>query len=122
MKRKSVEEQKLELKYKLVKLIEDYETALYYETMPVYDPMYSYSYQHSNLKIPYENQSVDAWIRAVIKHMNNRSAGHGGGTSNSYLVTIPTFNKSSDIELWLEYTTKQLKKRARVSKQKDDKQ
>lgn len=121
MKRKSVEEQKLELKYKLVKLIEDYETALYYETMPQYDPMYCYSYQHSNFTIPYEHQSVDAWIRAIIKHMNKRMPGHGGGTSNAYVVTFPTFTRSSDIDLWLEYTTKQLKKRARVKRQKDDK-
>lgn len=120
-KAKSANEQKLELRFKLAKLEEDYATALYYETMPAYDPMYCYSYQHSNLSIPYEHQSVDAWARAIIKHMGERKAGHGGGYTNAYVVTIPTFKKQSDIDLWLEYVSKELKKRARVSKQKEPK-
>ena len=116
--KKSAKEQKLELQFKITQLHEEYATALYYETMPAYDPQYCYSYQHSNMSIPYVYQSVDAWIRAVIRHMGERNAGHGGGTTKAYVVTIPTFKSNKDIELWMEYITKQLRKRARVTKAK----
>lgn len=118
-KRKTYAEQKRALKIKLWELEEEYKTALYYETMPAYDPLYQYSYDRSNFTIPGDMQSVDAWARAVIKHMNKRAPQHGGGFSNAYLVSIPNFSKASDIDLWLEYVTKQLKKRARVSKKKE---
>lgn len=116
--KKSATEQKLELRFKITQLEEDYATALYYETMPEYDPLYCYSYQHSNMSIPYAYQSVDAWIRAVIKHMGERMVGHGGGYTKGYVVSIPTFRNNKEIDLWMDYITKQLKKRARVTKQK----
>lgn len=119
IKAKSAKELELDLRFKITKLEEDYATALYYETMPAYDPMYCYSYQHSNLSIPYAYQSVDAWARAIIKHMGERKAGHGGGYTNAYIVSIPTFKKKSDIDLWLEYVNKELKKRAKVTKEQD---
>lgn len=119
--KKSATEQKLELLFKITQLNEDYATALYYETMPEYDPLYCYSYQHSNMSIPYEYQSVDAWVRAVIKHMGGRKAGHGGGYTKAYVASIPTFKNNKEIELWLEYVTRQLRKRARVTKQREPK-
>ena len=59
---KTIEEQKYELRMKIAELNEQYQTALYFETMPIVNPNYSYSYQHSNLSIAWEDHSVDAWL------------------------------------------------------------
>lgn len=63
---------------KILKLEEECATQLYLETMPVYDPLYKYCFSTSNMTIPFEQQDIDAWLRAVIKHMSMRREGHGG--------------------------------------------
>jgi hypothetical protein len=71
--------------------------------------MYSYSYQHSNMSIAGEHQSVDAWLRAVIKHMALRLPQHGGEKTNALVVSAnKEIGKYED--LWIEYETRKLRK------------
>lgn len=106
---KSVDEQIFEAKLKLVELDEQYKTQLYFETMPEYDPLYKYCFDSSNRSIPAENQSIDAWLRAVIKHMGLRLPGHGGAKTNAVLVSVnKEIGKYED--LWIEYETRKLRK------------
>lgn len=113
---KTLQEELLAAKLKVVELEQEYATQTYFETMPVYDPYYKYCYQTSNMSIPNQLQSVDAWIRAVIKHMGLRKAGHGGGATKAVVVSVPELQTESDIEAWLAHTGKQLRKRVRVKK------
>jgi hypothetical protein len=117
---KTVEEQLYELKLKAIEIDEEYRTQLYLETMPTVNPSYQYCYATSNFTIPAEQQSVDAWLRAVIKHMALRRPGHGGEVTNALLISIPTDLKTIGMDAWIDYETRKLKKRAtsRVKKAK----
>lgn len=115
---KTIDEQKFELQMQIAELREQYETQLYFETMPKVDPMYSYSYQHSNFAIPSEHQSVDAWLRAVIKHMGERLPGHGGQKTNALVITMYKDLKKTSEDMWIDYVTRKLRKlgKSRVKK------
>jgi hypothetical protein len=91
---------------------------LYFETMPEYGPNYKYCYATSNLKIPPSDESIDSWIRAVIKHMGTRSFGHGGANTNAMLISIPEFMTEEGLEKWLSYTTEKIRKKAQPRKRK----
>lgn len=105
----TIEQEIFDAKLKVVEADEQYKTQLYFETMPEYDPMYKYCYQTSNRSIASENQSVDAWLRAVIKHMGLRLTGHGGAKTNAVLVSAnKEIGKYED--LWIEYETRKLRK------------
>jgi len=109
---KSLKQKIYEARLKLHDLEEEYATQMYLETMPDYDPMYTYCYSTSNRPIPYPMQSVDAWVRAIIKHMAGRRRGHGGGTTKAIVLTIPHGLTESGVEGWLEHITPKLRKRA----------
>ena len=102
-------------------LQQEYITMLYFETMPEYDPMYKYSYAISNMKIPGLLQSVDAWIRAVIKHMSMRLPGHGGGYSRALVITPYAFTTETARDNWIDYEIAKLRKKVRVVKEKVEK-
>jgi hypothetical protein len=109
---KTIDELKFEAKIKIIEAQEDYETQLYLETMPKVGPLYQYCYTTSNRTVPYEHQSVDAWLRAIIKHMSLRLPGHGGQKTNAEVITIlKDYGKYED--LWIEYVTRKLRKRSR---------
>jgi hypothetical protein len=106
---KTIDEQFFEAKLKVIEAKEDFETQLYFETMPAIDPVYKYCYASSNWNIPAEHQSVDAWLRAVKKHMNLRLPSHGGEKSNS--IVVSAYKELNNYEdLWVEYVTRKLKK------------
>lgn len=109
---KTIDEQKFELRMQITELKEQYETALYFETMPKVDPMYKYCYQTSNFAIPSEHQSVDAWLRAVIKHMGLRLPGHGGQKTNALVVTMFKDLRQTSEDMWIDYVTRKLRKLA----------
>ena len=106
---------------RIYELQQEYITMLYFETMPEYDPMYKYSYAISNMKIPGLMQSVDAWIRAVIKHMSMRRPGHGGGYSKAVVITPLAFTSETARDNWIEYEIAKLRKKVRVVKPKVEK-
>jgi hypothetical protein len=64
------------------------------------------------MSIPYQLQSVDAWLRAIIKHMRLRKRGHGGEASNALIITIPDNLSEKGVEILLDFVTRQLRKRA----------
>jgi len=101
------------IKLKLAELEQEYATQLYFETMPEYNPTYKYCYATSNLVIPYAYQSIDAWIRAVIKHMGLRRRGHGGEYTDAELISIPKFRTEDAMELWLKYVEEKLRTKAK---------
>jgi hypothetical protein len=105
-------------KLRINELQQEYITMLYFETMPEYDPMYKYSYAISNMKIPGLLQSVDAWIRAVIKHMSMRLPGHGGGYSRALVITPYAFTTETARNNWIDYEIIKLRKKVRVVKEK----
>ena len=114
---KTIDELKFDAKLKILEAKEEYETQLYFETMPKIDPLYKYCYTSSNWNIPVENQSVDAWLRAIIKHMSLRLPGHGGQKTNAVVITVlKDYGKYED--LWIEYVSRKLRKcsRSRVKK------
>jgi len=117
---KNIEEQKYELRMKIAELNEQYQTALYLETMPQVDPNYSYSYQHSNLSIAWAQQSVDAWLRAVIKHMKLRKPGHGGQATDALLITMFKGLPAIKEEMWIDYVTRKLRKYNKVRVKKEN--
>ena len=106
---KTIDEQKFEAKLRILEANEAYETQLYFETMPDVNPTYKYCYATSNLTIPPEHQSVDAWLRAVIKHMALRLPGHGGQKTNPIVMSVYK-DLGNYEELWLKYQTNKLKK------------
>lgn len=106
---KTIDEQKFEAKLRILEANEAYETQLYFETMPDVNPTYKYCYATSNLTIPPEHQSVDAWLRAVIKHMALRLPGHGGQKTNAIVMSVYK-DLGNYEELWLKYQTNKLKK------------
>ena len=107
---KTIEEEIYEAKMKLMELKEDYATQLYFETMPKVNPLYNYSYQDSNMYIPWEYQSVDAWLRAIIKHMALRIPGHGGQATEALVITMYRQLTANDEAMWIDYITQKLKK------------
>ena len=117
---KTIDEQLFEARMKVAEATEDYQTQLYLDTMPAVNPTYKYCYATSNFNIPAEQQSIDAWLRAVIKHMATRSKGHGGELTKALVISIPQNLIAEDKELWIEYEIRKLKKRSanRVKKAK----
>ena len=103
---------------RIYELQQEYITMLYFETMPEYDPLYKYCYQTSNMRIPGLMQSVDAWIRAVIKHITMRRPGHGGGYSKAVVITPLAFTTETARDNWIDYEITKLRKKARVVKEK----
>ena len=116
---KTVEEQKYEAKLKIIEANEEYETQLYLETMPKANPLYQYCYVTSNFTIPVEHQSVDAWLRAIIKHMSLRLPGHGGEKTNALVISVHKELGNYE-DLWIDYETRKLRKlaKSRVKKTK----
>ena len=109
---KTLKQQLLAANLNVMEIEEDYITQLYLETMPAYDPTYKYCYSTSNFTIPHELQSVDAWLRAIIKHMAGRRAGHGGAYTDARVVTIINNMSAVAIEKWITYETNKLRKLA----------
>jgi hypothetical protein len=109
---KSIQQQIWEQKLKIAELEDELRTQKYFETMPEYGPTYKYCYQTSSLHIPYPNQSIDNWIKAVIKHMGTRSLGHGGANTKAILVSIPEIKTKNDFDKWFGYQTEIIKKLA----------
>ena len=109
---KTIDLQVYEAQLKIAELKEQYETQLYFETMPKVDPLYKYCYQTSNFAIQSEHQSVDAWLRAVIKHMGLRMPGHGGQKTNALVVTMFKDLKQTSEDMWIDYITRKLRKLA----------
>lgn len=119
--KKTTLEKKLEITRKLMELEEEYGTLLYLETMPEYDPVYKYCYATSNFTLPYEQQSIDSWLRAIAKHMGGRRTGNGGAKTDAEIISIPSSLSDEAIERWIEYVTKKLRVKAkRKSKIQDD--
>jgi hypothetical protein len=116
---KTIEELQFEAKLKIIEANEDYETQLYFETMPTIDPLYKYCYTSSNWNIPVEHQSVDAWLRAVIKHMALRLPQHGGEKTNALVVSVHKELGNYE-DMWIDYETRKLRKlaKSRVRKAK----
>jgi len=108
--KRNLEDRIRELKLELEELGEQYKTQLYFETMPEYDPIYKYCYSTSNRSIPHEHHHVDHWLRAVIKHMATRRAGHGGASTSAILVSVPLGFSEKGIDNWLAYETEKLRK------------
>jgi hypothetical protein len=104
------------LKLRINELEQDYVVQLYFETMPEYNPTYSYCYSTSNRSIPFALQHVDYWLRAVIKHMALRKQGHGGAFTDSVLVEIPVFKNKASVEAYIDYVTAKLRNKIRVTK------
>lgn len=111
-KKKTTKQAIREAKLKIFELQEQCATQVYFETMPEYDPVYKYSFDTSNMKIPYTQQDIDAWLRAIIKHMATRRVGHGGAYTDAKVITIPVGLTEAGIEFWLDYVTSDLRKRA----------
>jgi hypothetical protein len=109
---KTVEEQIYEAKLKIIEAKEKYSAQRYFETMPTYDPLYTYCYTTSNRAIPGYEQNIDDWLRAVIKHMGLRHRGHGGELTKAVLISIPEGLKEKDIDTWIDYETRKLRKLA----------
>lgn len=101
-----------EQKLKIAELEDELLTQTYFETMPEYGPTYKYCFQTSNIHIPYPNQSIDNWIKAVIRHMATRSFGHGGADTKAILVSIPENISEKGREEWLSYINDKLRKAA----------
>ena len=112
----TIEQQIYEAKLAVVQAYEDYTTALYLETMPTNNPTYKYCYATSNMTIPAEFQSIDYWLRAIIKHMANRRMGHGGEITDALLVSIADFNKQATKDAWIDSVTRELNKRSKIVK------
>lgn len=109
MTKNEINEKIRKLRLELFELHQAYATALYFEQMPEYDPLYTYCYSTLNFKITPSQQSVDDWVRAIIKHMATRKPGHGGAVTDARLVSIPSDLTGSKLDLWLNYEREKLK-------------
>ena len=109
---KTIDEQIYEARLKITEAKEKYSAQRYFETMPTYDPFYTYCYTTSNRTIPGYEQNIDDWLRAVIKHMGLRHRGHGGELTKAVVISIPTGLSSKDIDTWIDYETRKLRKLA----------
>lgn len=121
--KKTLNEKYLELKFELFDLEEEYRTLLYLETMPEHDPTYKYCYTTSNRSISYALQSVDSWVRAVIRHMATRRHGHGGALTNATVISVPDFFDDKGLEEaettranWITHVTAKLRTQAKIRK------
>jgi hypothetical protein len=112
----TINQQIFEAKIKVMEAYEEYVTALYFETMPEYDPQYSYSYAHSNFKIAGVHQSVVYWLRAVHQHMNLRGYGHGGEKSDAAIINVFNFTNQKTKDIWIAYETRKLNKMSKIVK------
>ena len=112
----TLEQQIYEAKLAVVQAYEDYTTALYLDTMPTANPTYKYCYATSNMSIPAEYQSIDYWLRAIIKHMANRRSGHGGEVTDALLVSIANFPNQKAKDAWIDSITRKLNKRSKIVK------
>ena len=101
-----------DLRLEVFRLYSKYQTALYAETMPEYDPVYKYCFQSSNLAISPEDQSVRAWLQAIADHMATRAGGHGGCQNTTLVVEIPSLNSDKAIEQWVNFISTDLRKLA----------
>jgi len=110
---KTIEEQIYEAQLEIAEAKEEFETALYFETMPLNDPHYKYCYTSSNWNIPSEHQSVDAWLRAIAKHMSLRPPTYGGQKTNALVVTTFKDLRKTSEDMWIEYVTRKLRKLAK---------
>jgi len=110
---KSLKEQIWDAKVKEAEIERDYCTQLYLETMPEFAVDYEYNYTKSNFTIPFKYQSVDAWLRAIIKHMASRRYAHGGAITKALVITVPDLLTDAGIEKWIAYETDKLRKRAK---------
>ncbi len=117
---KTIDEQLYEARMKIAEAKEEYETALYLETMPKNDPYYKYCYTTSNWNIPGEHQSVDAWLRAIKTHMNTRPTTYGGQKTNALVITMFKDLKPTSEDMWIDYVTRKLRKlaKSRIKKAK----
>ena len=109
---KSIQQLISEQKLRIAEIEEKLNMQIYFETMPEYGPTYTYSYDISNFGIPYPQQSVDSWVRAIIKHMATRRRGHGGAISKAVVISIPENLTKDNINQWLSYQTEKIRKRA----------
>ena len=109
---KSVQQLMKELKLRIAELEAELNTQLYFDTMPEYGPRYTYCYSTSNLKVPFANHSVDAWIKATIRHMATRSRGHGGAKTNAVVISIPDSLPKESFDEWLALQTDKIRKTA----------
>lgn len=116
MQKRSAKQLIRQQKLRIFELEEHYQTLKYFETMPEYDPLYTYCFSTSNRSISSFDQSVDAWVRAVVMHMATRRNGHGGAVTDAVVVSVPQFKSDAAVELWLEYVTTKLRKKARKVK------
>lgn len=114
--KKTTAQQIRDLKLRVNELEQDYVVQLYFETMPEYNPTYSYCYSTSNRSIPFALQHVDYWLRAVIKHMALRRPGHGGAYTDSLLVELPILTTLAAVDGYIDYITTKLRKRIKVRK------
>lgn len=108
---RTLKKQIYDAKVRVFKLEEAYSTQLYLATMPEYDPQYKYCYSTSNSSIPYDEQSVDAWLRAIAIHMSMRKPAHGGAYTKAVVISIPNGLTVDEAENWLAFTTKELRNR-----------
>ena len=119
---KSIQQKIWEQKLRIAELEDEFNTQTYLETMPEYGATYQYCFSTSNYTIPGPQQSIDSWIRAVIKHMGTRSFGNGGAGTKAVLISIPDIeNKEgfeTGLEKWISYTTAKIRKKATPRKRK----
>ena len=109
---KSVQQLIKEQKLRIAELEAELNTQLYFDTMPEYGPMYTYCYSNSSDRIPYDNYSVDAWIKATIRHMATRSRGHGGAKTKAVVISIPDSLPKENFDEWLGLQTDKIRKAA----------
>jgi|LakMenE01Jun11ns_1017448.scaffolds.fasta_scaffold9560447_1 hypothetical protein len=110
---KSIQQLIKEARLQIIKIEDKLRVQTYLETMPEYDPVYKYCYSISNYSIPYQSQSVAAWLQAVAQHMHKRKPGHGGEENFAFVVDIPQLNSEVAIDAWLAWIAADLKKRAK---------
>lgn len=105
-------------KLKIFELQQQLQTALYFETMPEYDPLYKYSYSVSNMTIPHAQQDMDAWLRAIILHMKLRRPGHGGAYTDAIILSCPDVTSENMKTAWVGYYADKMSKKIKVLKPK----
>lgn len=110
---KSIQQLIKEAKLQIIKIEDKLRVQTYLETMPEHDPVYKYCYTTSNFSIPFQSQSVAAWVQAVAQHMNKRKPGHGGEENFVFVVDIPRLNSEVEIDGWCDWITADLKKRVK---------
>lgn len=113
---KSIQQLIWEQKLKIAELEDELRTQTYFETMPEHGPTYKYCYGTSNFSIPHPNQSIDNWIKAVIRHMGTRKYSHGGAKTKAILISIPDNLNDKNFENWLAYQYNVVKTKAKPKK------